>query len=72
VKPYLVGMKGLKSFSVFNRWGSLIFFSKTYGEGWDGKSKGVDQATGMYVWILEFYDANNKLVTEKGMLTLIR
>lgn len=72
IRPYLVGMKGLKSFSVFNRWGNLIFFSKTYGEGWDGKSRGVEQNAGTYVWILEFYDANNKLVREKGYLTLIR
>ncbi len=72
VRPYLVGMKGLKSFSVFNRWGNLIFLSQTYGEGWDGKSRGVDQDAGVYVWILEFYNADNKLVTEKGVLTLIR
>ncbi|HUR65716.1 MAG TPA: PKD domain-containing protein [Chitinophagaceae bacterium] len=72
IRPYLVGMKGLKSFSIFNRTGQLIFFSKTYGEGWDGKFQGVDQTTGVFVWILEFYDANNKLVTEKGTLTLIR
>lgn len=72
IRPYLIGMKGLKSFSVFNRWGNLIFFSKTYGEAWDGKSKGVDQNAGVYVWILEFYNQDNKLVTEKGSLTLIR
>lgn len=38
VRPYLVGMKSLKSFSIFNRWGNLIFYS-TRREGWDGKNK---------------------------------
>jgi len=72
LRPYLVGMKGLKSFTVFNRWGNTIFRSTTYGEGWNGKFKGEDQSTGVYVWILEFYDTNNKLVTEKGTVTIIR
>jgi len=72
VRPYLVGMKSLKSFSIFNRWGSLIFYSAREGEGWDGKSKGVTQDSGVYVWMLEFYTNDNKLVTEKGTITLIR
>ncbi|HWR34174.1 MAG TPA: gliding motility-associated C-terminal domain-containing protein [Chitinophagaceae bacterium] len=72
VRPYLVGMKGLKSFSVFNRWGNRIFYSVTYGQGWDGRYNGVTQNTGVYVWILEFYDENNKVRVEKGTITLIR
>ncbi|MGQ0739099.1 MAG: PKD domain-containing protein [Bacteroidota bacterium] len=72
LRPYLIGMKGLKSFSVFNRTGQLIFYSNKYGEGWDGKFKGTDQATGVFVWVLEFYDANNRPVLEKGTVTLIR
>lgn len=72
VRPYLVGMKSLKSFSIFNRWGNLIFYSTKEGEGWDGKSKGIAQDGGVYVWMLEFYTTDNKLVTEKGTITLIR
>jgi gliding motility-associated-like protein len=72
VRPYLVGMKGLKSFSVFNRWGNLIYYTEKYGEGWDGKREGVTQAAGVYVWILKFYNASNQLQTEKGTITLIR
>lgn len=72
VRPYLVGMKSLKSFSVFNRWGNLVFLSKREGEAWNGKSNGVNQDNGVYVWILEFYTNDNKLVTEKGTITIIR
>ena len=71
-KPYLVGMKSLKSFSVYNRWGNLVFYSKTYGEGWDGKFRGVDQNPGVYVWILEYISNDDKKVTEKGQITIIR
>ena len=72
VQPYLIGMKGLKSFSVFNRWGNLVFFTNIYGKKWNGKSGGVDQDPGVYVWVIEFYNSDNKKVTEKGTITLIR
>jgi gliding motility-associated-like protein len=71
-RPYLVGMKGLKSFSVFNRWGQLVFFTNKEGEGWTGKNNGEDLDTGVYIWMLEFYNNDNKLITEKGTITLIR
>ena len=70
--PYLVGMRSLKSFSVFNRWGNRVFYTETYRQGWDGKYKGIEQATGMFVWILEYYDLDNKLITAKGNITVIR
>ncbi|MCX6317203.1 MAG: gliding motility-associated C-terminal domain-containing protein [Bacteroidetes bacterium] len=72
VRPYLVGMKSLKSFSVFNRWGQLVFFSTKEGETWNGKNNGEDLDTGVYVWMLEFYNNDGKLITEKGTITLIR
>lgn len=72
VRPYLVGIKSLKSFSVFNRWGTLVFHSVKEGEGWNGKYKGADLDTGVYVWILEFVNNSNQAITEKGTITLIR
>lgn len=70
--PYLVRMKSLKSFSVFNRAGSLIFYTRKEGEGWDGKYKGVPQNNGVYVWMLEFVNNNDETITEKGTITIIR
>ena len=70
--PYLVDMKSLKSFSVFNRWGNLIFYTNRDGQGWDGKSQGVTQDAGVYVWILEFFNKENKKITEKGTISIIR
>lgn len=71
-RPYLVGMKSLKSFSVFNRWGNRVFYSVTYGQGWDGKYNGANQDAGVYVWMLEFVDLNDKKITEKGTIAIIR
>jgi gliding motility-associated-like protein len=70
--PYLVRMKSLKSFSVFNRSGTLIFYTRKEGEGWDGKYKGVPQENGVYVWMLEFVNNNDETITEKGTITIIR
>jgi gliding motility-associated-like protein len=70
--PYLVGMKSLKSFSVFNRWGNRVFYTTKYEHGWDGTFNGKPQDVAVYVWILEFYDSNNHLVTEKGTISIIR
>ena len=72
VRPYLVGMQSLKSFAIFNRWGKQVYATRTEGEGWDGKFQGIDQPAAVYVWMLEFYDADGRLVTEKGTITLIR
>ncbi len=70
--PYLVGLKSLKSFSIFNRWGGLVYYTQTEGQGWDGKYKGVPQSPGVFVWVLEFIDDTNKTVTEKGTIAIIR
>ena len=72
LRPYLVKMQSLRSFTIFNRWGQMLFRSTTYGEGWDGRFGGVDQDPGVYVWALEFLNTDGVLQREKGTVTLIR
>ena len=71
-RPYLIGMKSLKSFSVFDRWGSRVYYTTREGDGWDGKYKGEKVNSGVYVWMLTFMDGNNNEVTAKGTITVIR
>jgi len=70
--PFPVGIKAINYFRVFNRWGQLIFSSNVLYKGWDGKFNGTEQATGTYVWMIEGITADNKLITKKGTVTLIR
>ena len=70
--PVPVGIKDLKYFRVFNRWGQMIFDTKDPGRGWDGRIRGIDQQTGVFIWIAEGIDYTGKLVTRKGASTLIR
>ncbi|MBL7747279.1 MAG: gliding motility-associated C-terminal domain-containing protein, partial [Chitinophagaceae bacterium] len=70
--PFPVGIKGLNYFRVFNRWGQLVFSTNTLHQGWDGKLGGTDQPTGTYVWMAEGISNNGKVITKKGVVTLIR
>jgi gliding motility-associated-like protein len=60
-------------FKVFNRWGQLVFHSKDWTRKWDGKVNGIEQASGVYVWMLEYTHRDSKQkVFQKGTTTLIR
>jgi gliding motility-associated-like protein len=71
-KP-LLGLKfSLINFSVYNRWGQLVFGTHEKGEGWDGKYKGQQQNTGIYTWLLKAVDKQGKLINKTGTVLLIR
>lgn len=60
-------------FKVFNRWGQLLFQTKNWKNGWDGKYQGILQGTGVYVWYLTFIDRDSKQPRQmKGTAVLIR
>jgi hypothetical protein len=49
-----------------------LFFTKTVNDGWDGKFGGVDQPSGVYVWMVEGVTWDNKVITKKGTVSVIR
>ncbi|MCG2616412.1 gliding motility-associated C-terminal domain-containing protein [Terrimonas sp. NA20] len=70
--PIPVGIKELGYFRVFNRWGQLMFYSKTLREGWDGRFAGLEQPTGVYTWMIEATTQDGRKIAKKGTVTLIR
>ena len=70
--PLLSGVKTFKRFSIFNRYGNLIYNTNRAGEGWDGKHNGVLQSTGVFVWILEYVNKSDETISMRGIVTLIR
>nr|HPN59341.1 gliding motility-associated C-terminal domain-containing protein [Chitinophagaceae bacterium] len=72
VKPIAVGMKQINYFSIYNRWGQLVFTTRINGQGWDGRIKGELQGTGVYVWMVSAEDYTGKAYFQKGTVTLIR
>lgn len=71
-KPILNGGFTLKTFKIFNRWGSVLFETTDPNIGWDGRHKDQPQPFGVYVWVIEAISPNGSTITETGNVTLIR
>ncbi len=61
----------LENFSVYNRWGGIVFSTKDLAKGWDGKLNNLYQATGTYLYIIK---ARNELgeIFQRGTVLLLR
>jgi gliding motility-associated-like protein len=70
--PIPIGIKSYNYFRVFNRWGQIIFSTKKQYEGWDGNLGGKEQPAGVYVWMIEAVTKDNRVISKKGTVTLIR
>ena len=70
--PVLAGIKELKYFRIFNRWGQMIFETREELKGWDGTVKGVHQQAGVVVWTVEAVGGDGKSFIRKGTAMLIR
>ena len=58
--------------SVFDRWGSSVFTSNSFDQGWDGTFKGVKCQVGTYTWKILFGDYNHNKKELVGHINLIR
>ena len=73
LRPIAVGIKVIEYFSIYNRWGQVIFRTTESGSGWDGKTRGLPQSSGVYVWNIAAIDLRTGLKEEKkGTFTLVR
>lgn len=57
---------------IFNRWGELIFVSKSVDDYWNGTYNGIKSPDGVYIWKIKYKDLNgteNELI---GHVTLLR
>mgnify|MGYP000989320600 FL=1 len=59
-------------FTIYNRWGEVVFESGELDFCWDGTWKGKDLNPGVFVYILSGQLINGDLVQQKGNITLIR
>ena len=55
-RPILIGLGEITSFSIFNRWGSLIYSSGDPNLGWDGTFRTNEQEIGNYVVMIHAVD----------------
>jgi gliding motility-associated-like protein len=61
---------------IFNRWGELIFVSRSLSEGWDGSYRGSEAEGGAYAYVVVYEskvrDAPNKVLSMSGHFILVK
>lgn len=72
LRPILIGMKELRYFKVYNRFGNLLYSTTDIGKGWDGTYGGKGQDPATYVWYAEGVTYKGEVRFKKGYAILIR
>lgn len=71
-KPKVIGVEEY-TFSVFNRWGELIYETHDIDAGWDGTYKGANSPLDVYVWKCDFKNnVSKEYENHVGHVTLVR
>jgi gliding motility-associated-like protein len=70
--PVLAGIKKLEIFSIYNRWGQLLYTTSAVGQGWDGTVAGNKQPAGSYIYVVKAIDYLDKHIIKKGSVVIIR
>ncbi len=73
-RPVQLDARYIQKFSIFNRWGQLLYDDATLTNGgWDGTYKGVDQPREAYIVILTYQlPQDAQPTTVRGEFTLLR
>jgi gliding motility-associated-like protein len=61
------------SYRIYSRWGESLFYTNNPTVCWDGRFRGKDLPTGVYIWVLTIYsDRLSVQEVLKGDVTIIR
>jgi gliding motility-associated-like protein len=71
LRAIAVGIRTFVRFSIYNRWGEIIFTTTDASKGWNGIVKDKMQSGG-YVWIAEGVDFKGKRIIRRGTVLIIR
>ncbi len=72
LRPLSAGIKSLDHFSIYNRWGRLVFTTRQQLQGWDGSINGVPQGTGTFIWSVQAIDYLGHAYNRQGTVILLR
>jgi gliding motility-associated-like protein len=71
--PVVKGVdKARYEFSVYSRWGELLFETRETTEGWDGYYKGKMCTQDVYVWKLRAITLDGKIINKSGDVLLLK
>ncbi len=66
------GLRDLKRFAIYNRWGQQVFETNEWDGAWDGASKFLEQQLGVYVYYIQATTYLDTEFVHKGNISLIR
>ncbi|MGE7776184.1 lectin-like domain-containing protein [Chitinophaga sp. NPDC101104] len=66
------GVTQLSFFRVWDRWGKIVWESKSLSDHWNGEVNGNPAPAGTYVWMVEGTDYTARKFSRRGTVTLIR
>ncbi len=66
------GLAELLEFSVYNRWGELLFSTANLSQGWDGTYKGLPQEIGTYPAVLRARSLTGQILQKNTIVHLVR
>jgi len=70
--PLFIGMGIITGYSIYNRWGSLIFESSDLHIGWDGTYRSQKQEVGTYLVNIRGINKYGKSINKTITLALLR
>jgi gliding motility-associated-like protein len=70
--PMLFGNVKKYSFTVYNRWGAVVFQTTELNRSWDGKVGGLLQEPNVFTWICTYQFEGEQARSEKGTVMLVR
>jgi gliding motility-associated-like protein len=71
-RPLIFGNVVKYRFSIYNRWGQLVFDTTEQGRGWDGTVAGKPQDSNVFLWICTYQFSGQAVKIEKGSVVLVR
>ena len=71
-RPLIFGNIKQYQFTIYNRWGQIVFQTREIGKGWDGNFAGMQQDPNVFTWTCTYQLEGEGKKSEKGIVTLIR
>ncbi|HET6252416.1 MAG TPA: gliding motility-associated C-terminal domain-containing protein [Puia sp.] len=72
MRPIAIGDLVRYEFTIYNRWGQIVFRSSDPDAGWDGRIQGHIQEPGTFVWTCRYQFAGEEPTSAKGTFLLVR
>ena len=66
------GVKTLKSFTIFNRFGKIVFQTNDINKGWDGTLNGYEQEMDAYSYLIDYVTYKDIAMRKTGSFILMR